>query len=198
MNSSHLEIPEIRSTDLPEAAVKLATKIIKLSEGCNLIAYPDPASDLYKALSRHGMLQKYMSGKIKHKDLPENFLALDGSPFTIGYGQTNGVKHGDVWTLEQATNDLNEQVRVRMAAVLKAAPKLSKASIEQIAACVSLQYNIGAARFASSTVVKCIAADDIVGAGKAFLLFNKAKGKIDAGLVNRRKAESDLFLSVRG
>lgn len=178
------------------AAIKIAAKLIKRPgiEGCELRAYPDPASELYKTLAEHNILRKYMDGKL---ELPPYLAKLDGSPWTIGWGCTEGVKVGDVITQEQADKWLEDQLAVRVAQVIKAAPKLAQASNEAIAACVSLQYNIGAKAFADSTVVKKIALGDMEGAAAAFNMWNKAQGQVMQGLVNRRKIEAELFKSVK-
>jgi lysozyme len=178
------------------AAIKIAAKLIKQPgiEGCELRAYPDAASELYKTLAEHGILRRYMDGKL---ELPPYLAELDGSPVTIGWGHTEGVKLGDVITQEQADKWLEDQLAVRVAQVVKAAPKLAQASNEAIAACVSLQYNVGQKAFADSTVVKKIALGDMLGAAEAFGMWVKAKGQVMQGLVNRRKIEANLFRSVK-
>ena len=45
---------------------------------------------------------------------------------------------------------------------------------------------------------KKIAQEDMQGAAAAFKLWNQAKGKVMQGLINRRQAEVNLFLSVKG
>ncbi len=177
-----------------EVAVKIAIKLIKPYEGCQLIAYPDPASDLYIALSLHGSLGKFLRGEFA---LPENFRVLSGYPWTIGYGNTENVKQGDVWTLEQAESDLEAKVRGRMLSALKACPKLSKEAPERMAAITSLVYNIGAKAFSESTACKRIMAGDHAGAAEAITWFNKARGIVMPGLVKRRQAEKDMYLSTR-
>jgi len=182
--------------ELNPIAIKIATKLIKASEGCVLWAYPDPSSDLYSVLSAHGMLKKLQTGKLLYKDLPSNFKALDSHPATIGYGETQNVKMGDVW--DQATADarLEYRVKVFMQAAIAISPKLASLSPEKIAAVTSLIYNIGNGQYKTSTVARKIQAGDLKGAADAFLLFNKSGGKVNQGLVNRRKVERDLFLSV--
>jgi lysozyme len=66
----------------------------------------------------------------------------------------------------------------------------------QFDACVSLAFNIGAAGFATSTVVRKLNAGDTAGAADAFRLWNKAGGQILQGLVNRREAERAQFLAA--
>lgn len=181
--------------DKLEAAKKMAAKIIKPYEGLSLSAYPDPESDLSLELVKHGQLQAFISGKLI---LPPYLRKLSGAPFTLGYGFTEGVKEGDKCTLEDAERRLEIEVGVRMQETLKSAPRLQEASVEAIAACVSLAFNIGNKAFADSTVARLIQEGDLRGAGDAFLPFKWSNGHVSQGLVNRRKSERDLFLSVRG
>ena len=176
-------------------AVNIAKKFIRPIEGLELVAYPDPASPLSKTLSNMGKLVLYKQGKFK---LTEELRKLSGAPWTCGYGETEGVKEGDIWTLEQSEDRLTKSVTVRALDVLKSAPNLLKHSPEKLAACISLQFNIGATAFKNSTVVKKIAQEDMQGAAQAFKLWNQAQGKVMQGLINRRQAEVDLFLSVKG
>ncbi len=184
----------MEQSELITKAVAIAKKFIRPQEGLCLLAYPDPKSDLSKMLSNMSKLALYKAGKFQlTKDLRE----LDASPWTVGFGATGpDIKEGVVWTLEQAESALDEQVRARVLDVLKSAPNLAKHSPEKLAACTSLHYNIGAGNFKTSTVVKCIAKEDMQGAGQAFKLFNMAGGVVNQGLINRRQTECDLFLSV--
>ena len=62
-------------------------------------------------------------------------------------------------------------------------------------AILSLTYNIGVNGFRRSSVLRLLKQGDKENAGNAFLLWNKAGGKVLKGLVNRRKKERELFLS---
>jgi lysozyme len=187
-------------TELDEIAVRVAIKLLKQREGCCLRAYPDPASELSKELSKHNLLNAFMQGKAEIPDyMVEKF---DGSPWTIGYGETEGVKRGDVWTQEKADSRLERRVREFMTGVIKACPQLSKESPAKTAACTSLAYNIGLANFASSSVCKDTKAKNYDKAADDFLLWNKVRSGgqlvVSAGLTTRRKIERDLYLSVSG
>lgn len=181
-----------------DQALKIAIKIIKMFEGLSLVSYPDPASPLYKALSSHNMLQKYMRGDVKWKDLPENFQDLSGHPWTIGYGATGlGINKDTVWTQAQADSDLQARVATTLANCLKNCSKLALRPPEGIAAIVSLAYNIGDRAFKDSTACKMIMSGKNEAVGAAIQLFNKAGGKVMDGLVKRRKIEADLWNSVK-
>lgn len=62
-------------------------------------------------------------------------------------------------------------------------------------ALVSLTYNIGASGFKRSSVLKWLKQGDKENASNAFLLWNKAGGKVLKGLIKRREKERKLFLS---
>ncbi len=61
-------------------------------------------------------------------------------------------------------------------------------------AMVSLAYNIGAGAFAKSSVVRHLKQGNKTAAAEAFLMWNKAGGKVLTGLTRRRQAERALFL----
>lgn len=77
--------------------------------------------------------------------------------------------------------------------VLKRNPEL-RGRDNQLAAAVSLSYNIGNAAYARSTVARRFSAGNFRGACDAFMMWTKAGGKVVRGLVNRRRAERDLCL----
>lgn len=118
---------------------------------------------------------------------------------TIGYGTTAAAgvgispKLGDKITEAQATDYLKRAVDKFAAQIL---PKITRAPTgNQFGAMVSLAYNIGPGAFNKSTVLRRFNAGDISGAADAFLMWNKAGGKVLAGLTRRRKAERELFLT---
>jgi len=120
--------------------------------------------------------------------------ATGGKPWTIGYGHTGDVAPGLVITeataqklLEADLNKFENTVQSLCHAPL---------TDNQFGACVALAFNIGGANFAKSTLVKYINAGKYDKAADQFLVWNKAKGKVMAGLTRRRKAERALFLTV--
>jgi len=80
------------------------------------------------------------------------------------------------------------------AAVLKAVPALERRPY-QLAASISLAYNIGGAAFARSSVARRFNAGDWRGGCEAFLMWNRAGGRVVQGLVNRRLDERRLCLT---
>jgi lysozyme len=140
--------------------------LIKKSEGFRGNAYPDPATG--------------------------------GKPYTVGYGTTvypSGmpVKLGDKVTEQQADAYLRNDVKKFEAAVSNAVKvKLTQGQFDAL---VSFTYNVGPANMASSTLIKKLNAGDVNGAADEFPRWNKAAGKVMAGLTTRRAAERALFLS---
>ena len=174
-----------------DVATALAVKLISQVEGCELRSYPDPASPLYKALSKENLLRKYMDGKVV---IPDRLSSLSGTPWTAMFGETEGVLKGQVYTMVQAVERLTSRVAYFMEGVLKVNPELLS-SPNKLAACTSLAYNIGLKGYASSTVSRKIKSREFSAAADAFLLWNKAGGKVMSGLVKRRAVERSLFLT---
>ncbi len=177
---------------LDEVAVRIACKVLKVAEGCNLRAYPDPNSDLYKALSTHGKLGQYMSGKLKWNDLEDHWKTLDGGPWTCGYGETNDVTKDTVYTQQEAESKLEARVRIVMAKCLKDCPKLALEHSERIAAITSMTYNIGNRGFATSTACKLIMSGDLDQVANAMLMWNKP-----SMIIPRRTVEANLWRSIK-
>lgn len=78
-------------------------------------------------------------------------------------------------------------------AVLKRNPELAGRP-EQLAAATSLAYNIGPANYSRSTVAKRFSARQWRAACDAFLAWNRAGGRVVAGLARRRQSERALCL----
>lgn len=114
-----------------------------------------------------------------------------GDPWTIGWGSTGpGIVKGVRWTQEQADTRLASDVAKFMAAVVKAAPT---ATDNQRGAMTSLAYNIGEKAFRDSTLLRLHNAGDYAGAAAQFARWNKAGGKVMAGLTRRRAAEAEVY-----
>tara|TARA_R110000796_G_scaffold3212_3_gene12288 strand:- start:4372 stop:4944 length:573 start_codon:yes stop_codon:yes gene_type:complete len=110
---------------------------------------------------------------------------------TIGYGSTgHHVKPGLVITEARAEALLLEDLKRFEAAVVRAA---GPATDNQFAAMVSLAFNVGEGAFASSTLCRKHKAGDHVGAANEFKRWNKAAGRVMAGLSRRRAAEAALY-----
>jgi len=141
--------------------------LIRQAEGLRLRAYPDPGTG--------------------------------GDPWTIGIGTTRypdgrKVRRGDTCTPQQADKYLAHDLQgfERDVAAMVTVPLTGN----QFSALVSFAYNVGAPALRSSTLLRLLNAGDYAGAANQFLRWNRAAGRVFPGLVRRRAAERDLFLSA--
>ena len=115
--------------------------------------------------------------------------------WTIGYGETLGVREGMIWTQQQADNTLRQRAGQFMLATLLRCPRLHTEPLERTVACTSLAYNIGTGAFGASSVSRKTTRQDYAGAANSFLLWNKAGGRVVRGLTLRRQSERLKYLS---
>ena len=159
--------------DRPEW-LKLATPLIERFEGmARLIpgdkveAYPDPATG--------------------------------GKPWTIGIGSTtdesgNPIEPGTIWTVARARKRFEAHVlefNQQLDGILMGAPTNDR----QRAALVSLIYNIGPDAALGSTLLRKHIAGDYMGAAEQFDRWKWAGCRVLKGLLRRRAAERELYLS---
>lgn len=113
--------------------------------------------------------------------------------WTIGFGTTQGVRPGMKITYSQA----EEMLRRDLTSFETAVKNLVKVQLtsNQYDAIICFVYNIGINAFAKSTFLRKLNAKDYAGAANQFTRWNKAGGKVLAGLTRRREAEKKLFLS---
>lgn len=178
-----------------EEAFELLVRLVKGFEGCYLHAYPDPASPLGRELQKRRLWYKVLAGKA---EIPGELAELSGGPWTIGYGETLGVKPGMVWTQEYADLRLRHRLAQFLGAVYRACPALHLLEPERAIACCSLAYNIGVGAFKASSVSRNTMRQQFAAAARSFLLWNKAGGKILPGLDARRKLESLVYQLLYG
>lgn len=114
--------------------------------------------------------------------------------WTIGWGSTDGVSAGQTITQVEADtrrdaviSRLEQEIRVLVRAPL---------NDNQLGALISFSYNLGIGSLKSSTLLKRINQGDLKSAADEFLKWSYAGGKTVIGLVRRRKAERQLFLTV--
>ena len=133
-----------------------------------------------------------------HKALPDGgcaaYLCPAGVP-TLGWGATEGVKIGDVWTRAQAEEALRRELAKHEAAVTRLVTVDLKQG--QFDALVSFSYNVGSGALGGSTLLKKLNAGDNAGACAEFGKWDKAtvNGKRVAlrGLTIRRAMEAAMF-----
>lgn len=119
--------------------------------------------------------------------------SADGHPWTIGWGSTGpGIAKGVTWTQAQADERFAADL-AKFSAKVRDVLGGAATTQSQFDAMVSLAYNIGVGAFSKSTVLRKHKAGDYAGAEAAFGMWVKNDGKVMQGLVNRRKAEADLY-----
>jgi GH24 family phage-related lysozyme (muramidase) len=158
----------------PRTIGDAGTALIKAFEGCARLrtdglieAYPDPGTG--------------------------------GAPWTIGWGATgrDGFTGGrigpqTVWTQAQCDTRLAQDL-ARYAAEVAAAVGEAPTTQNQFDALVSFHYNTGA--IARATLTQRHIAGDHTAAAREFARWNRAGGQVMRGLVRRRAAEAELYLS---
>jgi len=143
----------------------------------------------------------------KGLELIKSFEGLSLKPYvcagginTIGYGNTyytNGKKvtlQDKPITKEQA----EELIKHSLSTYEKAVDSFCRDDISQsqFDALVSFAYNLGTGALQKSTLIKKVNANpkDVTIADE-FLKWNKANGRVLAGLTRRRQAEANLYFS---
>lgn len=119
--------------------------------------------------------------------------------WTIGWGETEGVTRGMVWTADQADARLRQQV-IRFTAAVRGMCTVYTTAHE-LSAMVVLAYNIGLGALRGSSVLRLHNRGDRAAAARAFALWNKARnprtGQLEVlnGLVRRRAQEAAIYLT---
>lgn len=114
--------------------------------------------------------------------------------WTIGFGHTGkDVKEGLVITQEQAEHYLHNDVIIHSANVSRLVKR--PLTQNQFDALVSFEYNVGYGNFASSTMLKLLNQNKYPEAAEQFDRWVYANKKKLPGLVKRRQAEKELFLT---
>lgn len=118
------------------------------------------------------------------------YLDIAGVP-TKCSGDTTNVIVGHRYSDAECRKSLETQLVAHAVPVLECVPQL-KGHPYQLAAAISLAYNIGSSAFCRSTTAAKFRAGDWAAACRAFELWNKAGGKVVGGLVRRRAEERAL------
>lgn len=122
--------------------------------------------------------------------------ATGGKPYTIGYGHTGSdVTPTTVWTKARADFYLITDIS-RVTMDISSCLEDIHLSDNEFSALVCLTFNIGIGNFKKSTLLKLLLQSaDKTKVANQFSRWNKAAGKVMAGLTRRRMAEKKLFLS---
>jgi len=132
-----------------------------------------------------------------------------GGVWTIGYGHTGkGVHQGKSITRDEACALLAQDIHAAQTVVRQACADVDLTQ-GQFDALVSFVFNVGAGRQGTKSGFVCLAngkpstllmklcAGDVTGAANEFPKWVHAGGKRLTGLVRRRRAERELFLTGR-
>ncbi|MGN7915812.1 lysozyme [Enterobacter sp. 22466] len=118
--------------------------------------------------------------------------------WTIGYGWTqpiNGVSvHQGMTISRMQAEDLLSQGIAHYEQAVQSLVTVPL-SQQQFDALVDFTYNTGIQALAYSTLLKRLNAGDYAAAADEFLRWNRAGGRVLAGLARRRHAERERFLS---
>jgi len=135
----------------------------------------------------------------RYEGLRLNAYKCSAGVWTIGYGHTSAAGEPEVkpgMTISKAEADRIFAKDIQNFAV--GVERLIKVPVSpaQFGACLSLAFNIGLGAFKRSSVLRFVNQKRMNDAADAFLLWNKAGGKVLKGLVRRRAEEAQLFSSA--
>ena len=114
-----------------------------------------------------------------------------GGVWTIGYGHTQNVHQGMKITLQEA--ELYAQRDLEIAETYVNALVNVPLTQEEFDALVDFVFNLGPESFKKSTMLELLNRGEYQLAAAQFDLWDHCGGKILAGLLQRRKAEAELF-----
>lgn len=150
-----------------------------------LISQPQP----FRVVSAKGLalIKQFEGLRLKAYKCPAGV-------WTIGYGETRGIRPGMVWTREQAEKALVEGVKPYVNTVAKAIGK-TQTTQNELDSMVSFCYNVGPGNFLKSSVLKYHLRGQKKLAADALMKWVKGGGQTLPGLVRRRRAERALYLA---
>lgn len=114
--------------------------------------------------------------------------------WTVCYGQTQGVKRGDVYTTQQCNDQLAKSLPRYQEQMLRYV-KVPLTPYQE-AAFISFTYNVGVDSFAKSTLLKKLNQGNYQGACEELRKWVYAGGKKYQGLVNRREDEYKMCIGA--
>jgi len=111
--------------------------------------------------------------------------------WTIGWGHTGkDVYPGLVWTQKQADDALTHDLTSANLLLSQYSPDVSNGVEEAL---TDFVFNLGIGNYRTSTLCKCVNAQDWAGAKAQLLLWDHSNGMVIPGLLRRREAEAALF-----
>ncbi len=116
-----------------------------------------------------------------------------GGVWTIGVGHTKGVKKGDKITKEQSRIFLRDDMKDAETGVTRNVKvPLTQGQYDAL---VDFVFNLGEGAFARSTLLRMLNARNYEGAALEFSKWVYDNGKVQPGLVTRRKKNAARFKS---
>jgi lysozyme len=162
-------MPESQPTNPePQEAVAADTSLEQEFEGFSSVPYPDPISG--------GEPWTYAFGSTH--DLNGNPVTASTPPISRAQG---------VLLLSRDVHQILQQLAIEVKVPL---------TPNEASAIADLIYNIGNGNFTSSTLLKKLNVKDYTGAALEFDRWDLASGKVIAGLLRRRQAETAEFIKT--
>ena len=152
------------------------------------ITPPKEPSDKIKKTSQRGidLIKEFEGFRAKAYFCPANVL-------TIGYGHTSTCKPGQVISTTKGEELLKEDlVRFENAVNVLVKVPLTQGQFDAL---VSFAFNVGVGAFKGSTLLRLLNEGKYASAVRQFKRWVHGGGRKLPGLVRRRKAERELFLS---
>ncbi|KPU83671.1 hypothetical protein JI58_08035 [Marinosulfonomonas sp. PRT-SC04] len=121
--------------------------------------------------------------------------------WTVCFGETKGVKHGDKYTARQCDAMLAREIssyRAGLRVYFTAETRAVRLTAPREVAYVSLAYNVGVRGAGKSTATRRLNAGRIAAGCDALTWWNKAGGRVIRGLVRRRSGEYAMCMQGQG
>jgi len=111
--------------------------------------------------------------------------------WTIGWGHVGkDVYPGLVWTQAQADDALQHDLNAAMTLLQMYSPGLANGTLDAL---TDFVFNLGIGNYRTSTLCKCVNAQDWAGARTEILRWDHSGGVVIPGLLRRREAEAALI-----
>lgn len=111
--------------------------------------------------------------------------------WTIGYGHTGkDVYSGLVWSQQYADEVLDHDIQAAQTLLLMYSPMVSGNTLYAL---TDFVFNLGIGNYRTSTLCKCVNAQDWAGTKAQLLTWDHSNGKVVPGLLRRREAEAALI-----
>ena len=114
---------------------------------------------------------------------------------TVCFGETRGVKLGDVYSVDECRAMLGDALLEFETGMRRCMVFPDSVPDKPYVAFLSFTYNVGVGAFCKSTLARKVNAGDIRGGCNELPKWNRAGGRVVKGLIRRRAEERALCLS---